>query len=49
MKELTFLGKAVIIAGLKSVAISAALGFTVQVVKNGVESGLKLNVKELIK
>lgn len=49
MKDLTFVGKQVIITGLKSVAISAALGFAMQVVSNGVEAGLKLNVKELIK
>lgn len=49
MKDLTFVGKQVIITGLKSVAISAALGFTMQVVSYGVEAGLKLNVKELIK
>lgn len=49
MKDLTFLGKQVIISGLKSVAISAALGFAVKVISNGAEAGLKLNVKELIK
>lgn len=49
MKDLTFVGKQVIITGLKSVAISAALGFAMQVISNGVEAGLKLNVKELIK